>query len=196
MSFAAYPLTPDRWDGLVDVFGGGDGKGACGKCWCMWWRVPRQGLGATLGSDVKARFQARVDAGPPPGLLGYDNGVPVGWVQVGPRSDVPEWSAARRLTAPLTREEADDPAVWGVSCFVIRVGHRRKGYASALLEASVSYARRGGARLLDACPVEAKPKASAGSLFHGPAAIFVRAGFEEVARRKANRPLMRMVLKA
>jgi hypothetical protein len=63
-------------------------------------------------------FRARVEAGPPPGLLAYRGGAPVGWVQVGPRGDVPEWNGARRLTAPTAEAPADDPRVWGISCFV------------------------------------------------------------------------------
>jgi hypothetical protein len=115
----AHPLTPERWEHLVTVFGGGDGKGDCGRCWCMWWRLPRRGIGEGLGQGNKALLKARVDAGPQPGLVGYDeDGEPVGWVQIGPRADVPEWNGARRLTAPLDPDDARDPKVWAISCFV------------------------------------------------------------------------------
>ena len=68
----AHPLTPERWDDLVTVFGGNDGTGECGRCWCMWWRLPRRGIGEGLGKGNKALFKRRVDVGPPPGLVGYD----------------------------------------------------------------------------------------------------------------------------
>ncbi|MEO1678492.1 MAG: GNAT family N-acetyltransferase [Pseudomonadota bacterium] len=196
MSADIHPLTPDRWDDLVTVFGGGAGKGDCGRCWCMWWRLPRtKGPGFSNGLDVKALFHARVMQGPPPGLLRYADGAPVGWVQVGPRADVPEWNVAGRLTAPPEPTEAADPAVWGVTCFVTRTGHRKKGHARALLDAAIAWARDNGARVLDGCPVEtADGKKAASALYHGPAPTFREAGFREIARRREGRPLMRLAL--
>ena len=137
-----HPLTPDRWEDLVTVFGGGEGKGDCGRCWCMWWRLPRASVDE-LGKQNKALFKKRVDAGPPPGLIGYDaDDVPVGWVQVGPRADVPNWNQTRRLSAPLDPADASDPDVWGISCFVVRVGFRRKGHLGGLLDAAIELGAR------------------------------------------------------
>jgi Acetyltransferase (GNAT) family len=125
------PLTPARWSDLEIVFG--DGRGACGQCWCMYWRMPRRDFEASIGASTRQLFRARVAAGPPPGLLAYRDGAPVGWVQVGPRADVPGWNGARRLTAPTAEAPADDPQVWGISCFVTKAGCRRQGIATALL---------------------------------------------------------------
>jgi GNAT superfamily N-acetyltransferase len=138
------PLTPGRWTDLEIVFG--DGRGACGNCWCMYWRLPRRDFEAALGAGTRQLFRARVEAGPPPGLLAYRGGVPVGWVQVGPRADVPGWNGARRLTAPTAEAPARDPRVWGISCFVSRAGCRRQGIATALLAGAVDWARQNGAR--------------------------------------------------
>ena len=33
-----YPLTPERWKDFEELFGP---RGACGGCWCMWWRLKR-----------------------------------------------------------------------------------------------------------------------------------------------------------
>ena len=92
------PLTPDRWEDAVVVFG--SGRGVCSKCWCMYWRLPRQNFEQSLGETNRKLFRERVDTGPPPGLIAYRDGEPVGWVQVGPRADVPNWNGPRRLTAP------------------------------------------------------------------------------------------------
>jgi hypothetical protein len=75
------PLTPARWADLEIVFG--DGRGACGQCWCMYWRMPRRDFEASIGAKTRQLFRARVEARPPPGLLAYRDGTPVGWVQVG-----------------------------------------------------------------------------------------------------------------
>jgi GNAT superfamily N-acetyltransferase len=185
------PLTPARWADLEKVFGGG--RGDCGRCWCMYWRLPRRKFEASLGSRTQALFRARVEAGPPPGLLAYRGDDPVGWVQVGPRADVPQWNGARRLTAPMPDASADDPRVWGISCFVTRSGCRRQGIATALLAAAIDWAREHGARTLEACPVDTSAGRPA-ALYHGVASTFRAAGFREIARRRADRPLMRLVL--
>ena len=115
-------------------------------------------------------------------------------MQISPRADVPEWNAARRETAPPDPAEAADQAAWGVTCFVVRAGHRRRGHSEALLDAAIAHARASGARLLDACPVETDGKRPATALFHGVASAFAARGFAERARRRPDRPLMRLEL--
>ena len=148
----------------------------------------------SIGAGTRQLFRARVEAGPPPGLLAYWDGASVGWVQVGPRADVPGWNGARRLTAPTAEAPADNPRVWGISCFVTKAGYRRQGIATALLAGAVNWAGQNGARVLDACPVDASAYCPPVSLYHGLASTFRRAGFRDVARRRPDRPLMRLVL--
>ena len=38
MKLTVRPLTPDQWPALEDLFGK---NGACGGCWCMFWRIGR-----------------------------------------------------------------------------------------------------------------------------------------------------------
>lgn len=163
----------------------------------MYWRVPRSHFEGPERKTMKARFKRRVKKGPPPGLIAYADGEPVGWVQVGPRTDVPNWNGARRLTAPLDDVDPDDAGAWAISCFVVRRPWRNKGVSRALLAGAVDWAGANKARLLEACPVEpVERKKSPISLYHGVASIFRRAGFREVARRRADRPLMRLDLSA
>ena len=60
------PLTPDRWRDLEALFGP---RGACGGCWCMWWRMRPKDYKARKGEANRQAFRALVAAGPPPGLL-------------------------------------------------------------------------------------------------------------------------------
>ena len=186
------PLTIERWDDVVTVFG--RGRGVCSQCWCMYWRLPRKQFEASLRDKNRKLFKARVAAGPPPGLIAYEDGKPTGWVQVGPRSDVPNWNGPRRLSGATTDAPADDPRVWGISCFATKAGCRGRGIATALLRGAVDWARNNGARVLDGCPVEVDAKRQPISLYHGVASTFRHAGFQEVARRRADRPLMRLQL--
>jgi ribosomal protein S18 acetylase RimI-like enzyme len=67
--------------------------------------------------------------------------------------------------------------------------------AAALLEAAVAYAAEGGAAAVEGYPKDTgDSRRHANEMFVGSAAMFRRAGFEEVARRSPTRPLMRRSL--
>ena len=185
------PLTPERWDDFAALFGR---NGACLGCWCSYWRVPRKEFDAIRGEEAKALMRARVEAGPPPGLLAYRDGEAVGWLQTGPRADTPQWNSPRRLSAPAPDAPAEDPGVWGATCFFVKAGHRRQGVTTALVAAAIEQARTAGARVLEACPMDSERRRDVTTMYVGSAGTFRRAGFREVARRKADRPLMRLEL--
>jgi hypothetical protein len=61
--FVAYPPAVDRWDDLISVFDGGDGRGDCGWCRCVWWRLPWRSGGEGLGNGIKALLRQQIEAG-------------------------------------------------------------------------------------------------------------------------------------
>jgi GNAT superfamily N-acetyltransferase len=91
----------------------------------------------------------------------------------------------------------DAEPVWSVVCFFIARAHRRHGLSVALLQGAAAFARRRGARILEGYPVEphASPMPDVFA-WTGTAAAFRAAGFLEVARRSATRPIMRRVLRS
>ena len=101
--FEVLPLTPERWPDLELLFGP---QGACYGCWCTYFRLAPPDREAMDGAAKRAFMQARVAAGPPPGVVGYLAGEPVGWVQVGPRLDVPRWTAPAGISAALHASDA------------------------------------------------------------------------------------------
>jgi GNAT superfamily N-acetyltransferase len=142
----------------------------------------------------KDHIRARIAAGPPPGLLALQDGVATGWMQIGPRADVPEWNNAGRASAPLEDGPPADAAVWAVSCFFLRASARGQGLTHRMLSAGIEHARQNGARLLEACPIDRSKDSRSIGLFVGSTRVFEKAGFEKVAARKPGRPLMRLVL--
>jgi GNAT superfamily N-acetyltransferase len=187
------PATPDRWKDLEDLMGP---NGAYGGCWCTWFLVPYAEYKKIKGAGAKTMFKREVGAARPPGLIAYDDeGRPVGWLRITPRSAAPTWNGRQRASAPLPDAPADDEAVWAASCFFVREGHRKQGVTSALLKAGIAFAKKNGARVLEACPIDATAKTTAASLFVGTASVFARFGFKELARRTERRPLMRLDLK-
>jgi GNAT superfamily N-acetyltransferase len=115
-------------------------------------------------------------------------------MQIGPRADVPQWNNPRRATTPLPDALAEDARVWAISCFFVRSKARGQGLSHALVAAGIGFARAGGARLIEAAPIDQAKHSKSVGLFVGSTAVFARAGFVEMARRKPGRPLMRLVL--
>jgi GNAT superfamily N-acetyltransferase len=172
-----HPVTPDRWDDMVELFSrrgprGGHRNSPAYGCWCMYWRD------RTLrhGEPKKCAMAELVHAGREPGLLAYaDDGAPVGWVAVAPRE---EYTAL--LASPQYRPHDEVAGVWSITCFVIDKDVRRQGVAGALLAAAVEYAFEHGAGAVEAYPHVAK-----GDDYMGGLALYERAGFATV--RDANK---------
>jgi GNAT superfamily N-acetyltransferase len=149
----------------------------------MHWRRPEGGFGDHR--DNKDRFADRARAGRPPGLLGYVEGAPVGWVQVGPRAEFPTIDRSRLL------RPVDDVETWSINCFVVRTGHRRHGVGAGLLVAAIEFARAEGAEVIEAYPVDGM-RSSSVDLFTGTLGMFEEHGFVEIIRRNDTRPIVRL----
>ena len=187
------PLAEQDWDDLVALFGT---RGDPSWCWCQFFLTTGKDY-TRSSSENKAALHAQVRNGArPQGVIARLGDEAVGWVQLGPRTAYPRLCESRALRA-VTGDDLDDPSVWAVTCFVVKVGRRRKGVATALLEAAVELARAQGARTLEGHPVDVAArsgKVGGAELYHGVASTFERAGFTEVGRTGATRPVMRIAL--
>lgn len=182
-----HPLTPERWQELEALFGE---RGACGGCWCMWWRVKRSQFEKQKGEENRKAFKKIVESGEIPGLLAYAEGQPIAWCSVAPRENFPVLGRSRTL------KRVDDEPVWSVVCFFVAKPFRRRGVTIELLKAAVAYARGQGARIVEGYPVEPKkPNMPAPFAWTGTASAFRRAGFVEVLRRSETRPIMRYFIR-
>lgn len=186
-----HPLTPDRWDDLVDLF---QTDSMTRNCWCMATRLSGSELREFKAETRKKMFASLVKQGAP-GLLAYQAEKPVGWIAVGPRNMTPEWNKGRKSSAVEAETDATDPACWAATCFFVRSGHRKAGMTAELLEAGIGHAKKNGASRLEACPMSHEDKRSTVGMCVGALRVFERAGFETVLERKAGRPLMRLVLR-
>lgn len=184
------PLVPERWDDFVALFGP---RGACGGCWCMAWRLGAREFeagkrGATAGAGNRRAMQRRVQRGPPPGLLAYHDGVPVGWVSVAPRGEF------KRLENSRVLKPLDDVAVWSVSCLYLAKGARRQGLSSRLLRAAAEFAFAHGAPAVEGYPVIPKQREMpAVFAWTGIEASFQNAGWTRAGAWSPTRPIWRAV---
>jgi GNAT superfamily N-acetyltransferase len=181
------PCTAARWSDLEELFGE---RGACGGCWCMFWRLPRKEFDARKGDGNKRAFKKIVTTDQEPGLLAYLGKEPVGWCAVAPREEYIALERSRIL------EPIDDQEVWSISCLFIKKPYRRKGVSAQLLRAAVVFAAKRGAKIVEGYPVEpSMDNMPAPFLWHGIPSAFKAAGFQEVLRRSKSRPIMRFYVK-
>lgn len=185
------PLTPDRVDDFLALFGP---RGALSGCWCTYFLFrPKQRQAMTDGQRRDAMLET-IRSGPPPGMLAYRDNLPIGWMRIGPRAAVPEWNNTGRSSTPLPDAPAEDPSVWAISCFFVTTRQRGTGLSHAFVSAGIDHARSCGARLIEASPMDHAKTSKSVGLFVGSTSVFAKAGFVEVARGKPGRPLMRLML--
>lgn len=179
-----YPLTPERWTDFEALFGE---RGACGGCWCMWWRLKHSEFEKQKGEANKRAMKQIVNSGEIPGILAYaDGGAPVGWCSVAPRQMFP------RLERSRTLKRIDQQPVWSVVCFFVAKPFRRRGLSVALLRAAVDYVRQQGGAIVEGYPVAPKNGATPDAFaWTGLASAFRKAGFREVHRGSPTRPIFR-----
>jgi len=153
-------------------------SGAPKYCWCMAWRHSSR---EHVQSDEKKRMMmALIDAGTPVGIVAELDGKPVGWCSVAPRETY------RRLS----RQQDDTEAgIWSIVCFYVPRALRGGGLASALLDAAIDHAFAGGARIVEAYPVD---DAAPSYRFMGFRDMFVARGFHEIGAAGTRRHVMRL----
>lgn len=165
------PVTAETWDDFVRLF---EAKGSPHYCWCTPFRVVgNPDLTSAQKKQVARRF---VDAATPIGVLAYAVGEPVGWCSIAPRESYVRLERSRtmpRVTPPAT-------PTWAILCFFVARAHRGQGVTRALLEGAVRYARRQGARVVEAYPFDT---AGVSSAHRGHSSVFAAAGFYQDGKR-------------
>lgn len=189
MKLRIEPLTPERWPDLEAIFNA-RGCSVARGCWCMFYRrsgdKPPRPPGVTHAEAARREFRQVVERGEPPGLIAYRGDEPVGWVAMAPREEF------KKLQRSVVMKPVDDQPVWSITCFVVPSKWRGQGVASALLAGAVAYAKQRGIALVEAYPVDKPGRADDDAMWFGAKSMYDAAGFEEVARRKPTRPVVRI----
>jgi hypothetical protein len=178
-----YPLTRERWQDFVQLFGE---RGACGGCWCMWWRMKRSEFELNKGTANKQAMRKLVESRDVPGLIVYEGVEPVGWCSVSPREKFSVLSRSRIL------KPIDNKPVWSIVCFFIKNEFRNQGISVQLIRAAIDFVKKSDGKIVEGYPVEPKKdKMPDVFAYTGLAAAFRKADFVEVVRRSETRPIMR-----
>lgn len=140
MRLKVKPVDENTWSDFEALF---QSRGAPSYCWCMAWRMTSTELKNNTSANRKKFIRKRVKNGTPIGLLAYVGEEPVAWCSVAPRETY------RRLGGDEQLER-----VWTVACFFIKREFRDQGLVKFLIEEAKKYARRNGAKYLEAYPVD------------------------------------------
>ena len=166
------------WEDLAALF---ESPGGPKYCWCMAWRATSAEAKALTADGRRAALERRVRDGVPVGLLGYVGAEPAAWCSVAPRSTY------RPLGGPVD-EGGKDGDVWSLACFFVKRPLRGRGLSEKLVEAAADYARRNGAKVLEAYPVLPDLPSYR---FMGFVPLFEAAGFEHAGTAGTRRHVMR-----
>ncbi|HKJ44859.1 MAG TPA: GNAT family N-acetyltransferase [Balneolales bacterium] len=180
-----FPVTSDQWQDFRTLFGT---RGACGGCWCMYWRLSHSVYQEQKGDKNRNAMSEIIHNGTVPGIIGYIDEKPVGWCSVAPRDDFPRLERSRIL------KKIDDNSVWSIVCLFVDKSFRNRGISVEMLKAAVAYVKDKDGKIVEGYPVE--PKKGKDTIppvfaYTGIASAFIKAGFREVERRSETRPIMR-----
>lgn len=181
-------LEPGLWADLERLFGS---HGACGGCWCQWWRI----AGVEHWNEVKGevahfRLCQQVEEGQAHGLLAYNGDEAIGWCSFEPRSAFP------RLQRSPSFKGTPTEGIWFVGCFFIQRLWRRRGIAELLLAKSLEVMRRNGASAVEACPKDTHGKGQPDAfVYTGTRTMFERQGFAIAEGPKSGITVMRKRLR-
>jgi GNAT superfamily N-acetyltransferase len=188
------PANSVGWDDLQLVFGT---RGAASRCQCQRYKLaPKESFGSFPAEERAFRLRQQADCGHPrsgttSGLVALEDGEPVGWCAVEPRTAYDGLLRVYRVPWEGRDEDRDDPTVWAVTCLLTRAGFRKRGVSRALAVAAVDFAREHGARALEAYPITTTEVITE-ELHVGTVATYAAAGLVEVSRPTPRRVVMRI----
>lgn len=167
-----------RWDDLEHLF---ESRGGPSYCWCMVWRPMPKGSSRSDRHAKKEGLRQQVLQGTPVGILGYVEGEPIAWCSIAPRDSY------RKLGGP------DDQSrdVWSIVCFFVHRRFRAKGMTRRLITAAVHHAKKKGAKVVEAYPVD---RDAPSYRFMGFVETFESMGFREVGRAGTRRHVVQLSL--
>ncbi|MBL0048196.1 MAG: GNAT family N-acetyltransferase [Bacteroidetes bacterium] len=178
------PLTKNNWLKFTALFGP---KGACGNCWCMYYRLNKADYveGKTNDGNKNA-MKELVWNKAPTGMLALYEGEAIAWCAFAPREDFIKLQKSR------VHKPIDDNAVWSIPCTFISKEFRQQGVSVALLKGLCAYAKSQGIKIVEAYPtIPTQEKLPDAFAWIGLYKSFERAGFKIVDQTSKNRPMVR-----
>jgi GNAT superfamily N-acetyltransferase len=137
------------------------------ECYCCFFYFGDSDWQERSGAMNRTYAEQAIISGGMHGYLAYIDGKPAGWINADNKN------AYARLD-----NQDESEKVLSIVCFTIAPGHRRKGIATALLQAAVEDAAKDGYTVVEAYP--AKDAATDAHNYHGPLDLYTKNGWAVV----------------
>lgn len=173
-----FPADEARWDDVVGMFGR---AGASNGCWCQYW-ILGAGYHQRERASNRADLLAQISGGMA-GILAFRQGRPVGWARVCERDDL-DWLIER-----FSRYRFTGSGVLAMPCLYVPPGERGTGVMTALIAGALDWATE-HRKVLQAYPIDPSVEGATHNRFTGVLPSFLAAGFTEVGRLAADRPVV------
>lgn len=182
-AFWTKELSAGTWSDFERLFSQGNGWD---HCQCMHFHRVRslpksEWLPTRAARAVRNRRQktALVEQGCSHGILVYADGGPVGWCQYGRKEELPRIDNHRNYKHLAHAEAGKNP--WRITCFVVLKKYRRRGVATAALNAALQSIKQQGGGVVEAYPITRwETRAFGNESTHGTFSMFMKAGFKSV----------------
>jgi len=178
------PVTKKNWNKFVKLFGE---KGACGNCWCMYYRLSKADFTeGKVDEGNKRAIKEIIWDDNPVGLIGLLEGQAIAWCAFAPREDFIKLEKSR------VHKPIDNKDVWSITCFFIDKNYRRSGVSVQLLKGAIKYAKENDIKIIEAYPTIPTQDIIPDSFaWIGLFKSFEWAGFKIVDKTSKNRPMVR-----
>jgi len=177
-------VSRNNWNKFTILFGA---KGACGNCWCMYYRLSKIDFNeGKLNDGNKEAMYELVKQNKSTSIIASYQDVPIAWCAFAPREDFDKLKKSR-VHKPIDNEKA-----WSIPCTFIHKDFRRKGVSVALLKGLIEYAAQINIKIIEAYPtIPTQEKLPDSFAWIGLYKSFERAGFKIVDRTSKHRPMVR-----
>jgi len=149
------------------------------RCYCQFYRIPRAlDWKAFTADQNRVAAGASIACGEAEGYLARAADQTVGWLHAAPRHKLPHGFERMRVEPPEIDVPPQEAAI--IVCFVIAPAWRRRGVATALLDAALVDLAARGIAIVDAFPFKSGESDKPADHYHGPASLFASRGFEAI----------------
>jgi len=135
-------VSRNNWNKFTILFGA---KGACGNCWCMYYRLSKIDFKeGKLNDGNKEAMYELVKQNKSTSIIASYQDVPIAWCAFAPREDFDKLKKSR------VHKPIDNEKVWSIPCTFIHKDFRRKGVSVALLKGLIKYAAQNNIKIIEA----------------------------------------------
>jgi hypothetical protein len=184
--YSSKDLSPTTWPDFESLFA--KHNGVWGGCWCMFYHTKGEFLTKGHGPTNKMAKKALVRRRKTHGIIVYSGKTPVGWVQYGPKPELPRLDASK--TYQSLSLDNKEKKLWRITCFFVDRDNRKRGVAGFGLNAALASIKKKGGRLVEAYP-STKPNKGSSLMWSGTVSMFENAGFETASQLGKSSVVMR-----